>query len=112
MPLKSGIGGIQMDEYINYIREKLDKRELLEQLAEECSELIKASMDVIRTDEQIANNNPASCSYKEAKDNFREEVLDVLMVLMLLGELPNDGQVTYSWKWGRWAKRLGCRENY
>ena len=43
-----------------YIKNKLTRRELLEQLAEECSELTKAAMKTIRAEELSENPTPTS----------------------------------------------------
>ena len=88
-----------------YISSKLNYRTLLEQLAEEASELSQASLKVIRAYNLSDNYTPVSPL--EAKANLREELEDVLVVSELLGLTKTDW---YSEKLERWAKRLGYKD--
>lgn len=103
-----------MNKYAKHIRATLDNRTLLEQLAEECSELSKASLKLIRA--MGRNNNVTPVSPGQAMDNFREEVMDVLSVIaMIEGEDVINGMVDdipYNPKLKRWAERLGYEESY
>lgn len=47
-----------MNKYAMYIRKVLSARDLAEQLAEECSELAKASLKMIRAGGMSANITP------------------------------------------------------
>lgn len=47
-----------LDKYAEYIRSKLDRRTLLEQLAEEASELSQSALKVIRADGMSNNYTP------------------------------------------------------
>lgn len=101
-----------MNKYAKYVRATLDNRTLHEQLAEECSELSKASLKVIRA--MGRNNNVTNLSPHQAMDNFNEEVQDLLAVLFLVADeeyvkaLVNN--MDDYWKWERWAKRLGYED--
>ncbi len=101
-----------MNKYAKHIRATLDNRTLHEQLAEECSELAQASLKVIRA--MGRSNNVTPVSPGQAMDKFREEAMDVLLVLALLeGEDGINGMVDdipYNPKLRRWAERLGYTE--
>ena len=101
-----------MNKYAKHIRATLDNRTLHEQLAEECSELAQASLKVIRA--MGRSNNVTPVSPGQAMDKFREEAMDVLLVLALLeGEEGINNMVydiPYNPKLRRWAKRLGYIE--
>lgn len=95
-----------MNKYAEYIKSVLDERTLLEQLAEECNELAKAALKVIRAYDLSENITPISKT--EAYDNFCEEQNDVISVLWLLTGDKNYKYIDidgYS-KYERWAKRL------
>ena len=102
-----------MNKYATHIRATLDNRTLLEQLAEACSELSKASLKLIRA--MGRNNNVTPVSPGQAMDNFREEIMDVLLVIALIeGEDAVDGMVydiPHNPKLKRWAERLGYEES-
>ena len=87
----------------NYIRDALTERILLEQLAEEASELAQAALKLIRAAEY--SNNPTPITRQEAEVNLDEELHDVLAVASLLGIIEYDDDENPKWK--RWAERLG-----
>ena len=87
----------------NYIRDALSERTLLEQLAEEASELAQAALKLIRAAEY--SNNPTPITRQEAEVNLDEELHDVLAVASLLGIIDYDDDENPKWK--RWAERLG-----
>lgn len=62
----------------------VDRRAKLEQLAEECCELGKACMKLIRAE---GNGNPCSASFEEAADKVVEEWSDVLVAGEYLMEM-------------------------
>ena len=97
-----------MNKYAKYIRNKLSNQELLEQLAEECSELAKASLKMIRTSGMSANITPIT--RREAYDNFIEEQNDVVSVLWVLTRDERYAYIDEYPKYERWAKRLGYKE--
>ena len=68
-----------MNKYSEYVRDTLPDRDLLEQLAEECNELSKASLKLIRA--LKLNKNATPISKVEAYDKFIEEQKDVISVL-------------------------------
>ena len=103
-------------EHFKFVLEKLDKRTILEQLAEEGSELSKASLKTIRAEEMSNNFTPVT--REEAFSNLCEEIHDIFMVIHLLWskcKYPNEFfglflEETTNPKWERWAKRLGYKE--
>ena len=97
-----------MNKYSEYVRDTLTDRDLLEQLAEECNELSKASLKLIRAHGLSENATPTS--RVEAYDNFIEEQKDVISVLWLLTKDDNYKFIDNYEKYARWSKRLGYRE--
>ena len=87
----------------SYILSVLDARTLLEQLAEEASELAQAALKLIRAAEY--SNNPTPITLQEAEVGLDEELHDVLAVASLLGIIDYDDDENP--KWRRWAERLG-----
>ena len=98
-----------MNKYAMYIRKVLSARDLAEQLAEECSELAKASLKMIRAGGMSANITPIT--RREAYDNFMEEQQDVISVLWLLTMDERYAYIDGYPKFERWAKRLGYKES-
>ena len=97
-----------MNKYAEYVENTLPARDLLEQLAEECNELSKASLKLIRA---IGDSeNPTPIGQVEAYDNFIEEQQDVISVLWLLTRDENYKFIDNYEKYVRWAKRLGYKE--
>lgn len=100
------------NKYAKYIRATLDNRTLLEQLAEECSELSQASLKIIRT--MGHSNNVTPIDFETAFENYREEIEDVLLVITIIenedviNSMVND--IPYNPKLKRWAKRLGYKD--
>lgn len=94
-----------MNKYAEYIMNTLTTRELLEQLAEECNELSKASLKLIRALGLSENATPTGMV--EAYDNFVEEQKDVISVLWLLTSSERYACIDGYPKYERWAKRLG-----
>ena len=97
-----------MDKYINFIRKKLTTRELLEQLAEECNELGKISLKLIRAGG--LSNNTTPLNFYNAMIDFTEEQLDVVSVLWLLTGNKDYEYIKNYPKFERWARRLGYKE--
>ena len=97
-----------MNKYADFVRQTLPMRDLLEQLAEECNELAKASLKLIRANQMSENATPTSRA--EAYDNFIEEQKDVISVLWLLTRNENYKFIDNYEKYVRWAKRLGYEE--
>ena len=97
-----------MNKYAKYIRSQLSNQELLEQLAEECNELAKASLKMIRAGGMSANITPIT--RREAYDNFIEEQNDVVSVLWVLTRDERYAYIDDCPKYERWAKRLGYKE--
>ncbi|MCI7611380.1 MAG: hypothetical protein MSS66_00025 [Selenomonadaceae bacterium] len=97
-----------MNKYAMYIRKVLSARDLAEQLAEECSELAKASLKMIRAGGMSANVTPTS--RMDAMANFYEEQEDVVSVLWLLTMDERYAYIDDYPKFERWARRLGYKE--
>lgn len=91
---------------LKYISDNLTIPELLCQLAEECSELSKASLKVRRT--LVPDCSPTPITYEEAMDNFKEEIADIRLVLLVLNIELDDPDISAicDKKMLRWAKRL------
>ena len=65
--------------------ERIDMRSMLEQVTEECGELVQACMKLIRA---MGNGNPTTVSEEEAVDKLIEEYSDVVVAAgFLLDEL-------------------------
>ena len=97
-----------MNKYADFVRQTLPMRDLLEQLAEECNELAKASLKLIRANEMSENVTPTT--KLEAWDDFIEEQKDVISVLWLLTGNERYAYIDGYPKIERWAKRLGYKE--
>lgn len=109
---------VTTQDYFNYIVSKLDERAILEGLAEEASEVVKAALKLIRAKELSGNTTPRT--KEEALHDLAEELTDLDMVRAVLekkdGELLSaiagidmDG-IEANPKWKRWAERLGYSE--
>ena len=98
------------EDYRDFILEKLDERTLLEQLAEEASELSQAALKLIRAKE--LNNNVTPRTEQEVTQNLVEEILDCNLVMSLL--CRKDRKLVISMpkinKHKRWAERLGYKD--
>ena len=88
----------------DFVKARLDRRTLLEQLAEEASELSKAALKCIRA--EGLSNNPTPVSMGEANDNLLEEFHDVIAVAELLNLVKVEGVTDNNPKWERWAERI------
>ena len=97
-----------MNKYAEYVKNTLPARDLLEQLAEECNELSKVSLKLIRA--LKLNKNATPISKVEAYDKFIEEQKDVISVLWLLTRDERYAHIDGYQKYERWAKRLGYKE--
>lgn len=113
-----------MSDYANYkdyILDKLDERTLLEQLAEEASELSQAALKLIRA--KKLSNNVTPKTEQEAVLALAEEITDCCIVIDLvcaqnwevIGAIQENNfakgdDVTSNPKWKRWAERLGYKE--
>ena len=104
------------EDYRDFILKKLDERTLLEQLAEEASELSQAALKLIRA--KGLNNNVTPKTEYEAIQNIVEEMRDRSIVITLLcykdkkllAAIFNSEDVENSPKWKRWAERLGYKQ--
>lgn len=103
-------------KYFEHVVNSLDKRSILEQLAEESSEITKAALKVIRAEKLSVNTTPIT--YEESMEKLIEEINDVRMIIELLkpkyeelnDALPEDKEIINNPKWKRWAHRLGYVE--
>lgn len=81
----------------------LPDRDLLEQLAEESAELSQAALKLIRA--HGMSQNPTPISEDKALASLKEEVNDVLIILVILGLA--DQSAVHDWrKLVRWAVRI------
>ena len=79
---------------MNYLFDKIGEAAMLEQTAEECSELAQACLKMAR---KIRGENPTPKSAKEIADNLAEEVADVFICLQELKDRSYDSDVAYDW---------------
>lgn len=109
------------EKYIGYIARKLDERTILEQLAEEASEVAQAALKLIRAKE--LSNNATPKTEHDAMLELLEELMDFRIVQLLLRtrddkftmlalshNLFDVDDLLKSPKWKRWAERLGYKE--
>ena len=98
------------EDYRDFILEKLDERTLLEQLAEEASELSQAALKLIRAKE--LSNNVTPRTEQEVTQNLVEEILDCNLIMSLL--YRKDRKLVTSMpkinKHKRWAERWGYKD--
>lgn len=85
-----------------YVLEHIDRRTLLEQLAEEASELSQAALKLIRAEK--LSNNPTPANVSIASEQLNEELADVLIAADAVG-VPILESCDNS-KWRRWAARI------
>ena len=85
-----------------YVLEHIDRRTLLEQLAEEAAELSQAALKLIRAEKLSDNPTPANVSI--ASEQLNEELADVLVAADAVG-IPVLESCDNS-KWRRWAARI------
>lgn len=93
----------KLEENIAFIRKKLDRRTLLEGLAEEAAELSKAALKAICAEK--LSNNYTPVSVYDARVALREELHDVMTMAYTLGILPGVFYPDYE-KTERWVTRL------
>ncbi len=70
--------------------EKIGEPAMLEQLAEECTELAKAALKLARIERK---ENPTPVTEQEARENLEEEYTDVLQCGNELALWPNLKQI-------------------
>ena len=90
------------NQELEYIRNNLPFRVLLEGLAEECCELAQAALKTIRA---FDGTNPTPMSTDECINKLCEESGDILMLMEVLGIIHN-GVTATNPKWERWANRI------
>lgn len=95
-----------MNEYREFVKERLDSREMLEQLAEEASELAQAALKMIRA--YGMSKNTTRTKPGEAAAGIVEEIGDVMMLVDMLDLY--DINTAGNPKWKRWAVSLGWVE--
>lgn len=90
---------------MNKIYMAMGMPELLEQLAEEATELAQAALKLRRV---VDGKNPTPVKYDDALENLLEEVADVDLVLAVLGlcESAEDEYARMDAKLARWKNRL------
>lgn len=97
-----------MNKYCRFVRENVDRRVVLEQLAEEAAELSQAALKMIRAFGMAYNPTPVTPD--QAFDQLTEELGDVLMCASLVMSPARieklTGGIYTNPKWKRWAKRI------
>lgn len=100
-----------LNKRIKYILENTSERVMLEQLAEEASELTWAALKLIRA--KGYSDNPTNIEPKVAARIVEEEMRDVILLITLAGmrlglSLPDEGiDEIIEGKIERWSRRLG-----
>lgn len=90
---------------IEYIRENVAERELLEQLAEEGAEMTQAALKLIRA--KGLSNNPTPKEAEQLKRELMEEFTDVSIIIFVLFSFMVTPPFIYdNNKIKRWVKRL------
>lgn len=92
-------------EMLNYVKENVDFKERLAQLAEETTELAKAALKYRRT---LDDENPTPISKDEAFKNLLEEIDDVALCLDIvsLKWRVEFNSLQRERKLKRWVKRI------
>lgn len=88
-------------ELMNNIKDLIGEPALLEQLAEEATELAQAALKAARI---LRGENPTPVTLAQARDKITEEFTDVIQVSMELRLSPNDAQIQEKDK--RWIGRI------
>ena len=91
------------------IIDKVGESAILEQLAEECVELAKASLKLSRV---MRKENPTPVTVNDAFDNLVEEVGDIRLLLQVLDFMYDgiDTQEIENYKLQRWKNRVELGE--
>lgn len=97
-------------ESVRLISDRLSEEALLEQVCEECGELVQASSKRLRI---LRGENPTPISRQGNLENVFEEMLDVRLCIEVLifhyGQGSIDSALKEDAKLDRWIKRLGMR---
>lgn len=91
-------------------KDKVGEAAVLEQLAEECTELAHAALKAARI---IRRENPTPVTMQEAKENLLEEIADLNVCLAVLnweGTSADELEPIAQKKMSRWIIRLRERE--
>lgn len=93
---------------MNDIIEKIGEPAILEQLAEECSELAQVALKKARI---LRGENPTPCNIDDVNCKLSEEIADVFVCLDVLGYMPVHNEVSTidiirKNKLDRWQERL------
>ena len=86
------------------IKDKVPVTEILAGLAEECGELIQASLKLRRV---FVSENPTPVSEEQAIENLHEEIADVMLYIRMLDVNRVYIEDIIGKKKERWERRLG-----
>lgn len=89
-----------------FIRERIGMPEALAQLAEEAAELAQAALKYRRA---ITGKNPTPMSEEEALEHLREEIADVDLCIVVLGDVCEEQAAELKrmeTKRNRWIERI------
>ena len=86
------------------IKDKVPVTEILAGLAEECGELIQASLKLRRV---FTSENPTPVSEEQAIENLHEEIADVMLYIRMLDVNRVYIEDIIGKKKERWERRLG-----
>lgn len=93
-------------EKIKIVNKNLSEPAVLEQMAEECSELTQALLKRAR---KLRNENYTPKTFDEIDYDLTEEFTDVILCAETLGLVPNFSMLDY--KLDRWVDRLTRNSN-
>ena len=92
-----------MEDAKRFIKGKVPTTEILAGLAEECGELVQASLKLRRI---FIKENPTPVSEEEAIENLHEEIADVLLYIRMLDVNRDYIEDIVINKTDRWADRI------
>ena len=93
---------MRLRDNATYIREKIPEVDILEQLAEESSELTHAALKLARIKRGI---NPSPISETQAMENLVEELSDLILITRFVLDIEPDKEVINQ-KMKRWKNRI------
>lgn len=88
---------------MNYICDNVSELSRLEQLGEECAELVA---DILKYLRKFTDDNPTPKSEQEILANIKEEIMDIQLCIDMVDSKLIDYDI-YNRKLNRWAKRIG-----
>ena len=98
---------MSFDDKLKFIQSNLSYAAILEQMAEECTELAQASLKLARI---LRKENPTPASLQMVTDNLVEECNDVSLCMSACNIQPSERNQQY--KLNRWVQRIVKAKQY